>query len=231
MVTINGGTISGGSRGVWIQDPSYDNSDEAAKLVVTSGASVNNVHFSVQTDCNVEISAAANAVGSVTSKAIPNGDILANVNGTYKLYDSVQDAFNEAGANGSVSLTHGVTLTSDVTVPNGVTVNLNGNTMFGANLVVPNGGSVNLTDSVGGGSATVNNAPVSGGNNVSVGADGTVSITPAATPGNPAPAAPVVENIYYIPATADNSNMALWSILALGLLTTAFVTRKKKAEN
>jgi len=45
------------------------------------------------------------------------------------------------------------------------------------------------------------------------------------------PAAPVVENVYYIPSTDDNSNMALWSILALALLTTAFVTRKRKSEN
>ena len=51
------------------------------------------------------------------------------------------------------------------------------------------------------------------------------------TNSNPTPAAPAVQNIYYVPATADNSHMALWSILALGLLTTAFVTRKKKAEN
>lgn len=55
------------------------------------------------------------------------------------------------------------------------------------------------------------------------------------TPNNPAPApapaAPTVQNIYYVPATADNSHMALWSVLALGLLSTAFVTRKKKAEN
>ena len=57
------------------------------------------------------------------------------------------------------------------------------------------------------------------------------------TPNDPAPvppaasAAPVVEDIYYIPATDDNSNMALWSILALALLSTAFVTRKRKNEN
>jgi len=51
-------------------------------------------------------------------------------------------------------------------------------------------------------------------------------------PANPVtPAAPVVEDIYYIPATDDNSNMALWSILALALLSTAFVTRKRKNEN
>ena len=49
--------------------------------------------------------------------------------------------------------------------------------------------------------------------------------------GTTAPEAPAVENIYYIPATDDNSNMALWSILALALLTTAFVTRRKKTEN
>ncbi|MBQ3210356.1 MAG: leucine-rich repeat domain-containing protein [Oscillospiraceae bacterium] len=45
------------------------------------------------------------------------------------------------------------------------------------------------------------------------------------------PTAPVVENVYYIPSTDDNSNMALWSILALALLSTAFVTRKRKNEN
>lgn len=59
-------------------------------------------------------------------------------------------------------------------------------------------------------------------------------LTPPAppAPANPVtPAAPVVEDIYYIPATDDNSNMALWSILALALLSTAFVTRKRKNEN
>ena len=59
-------------------------------------------------------------------------------------------------------------------------------------------------------------------------------VDPNPNPNNPAPvtpAAPVVEDIYYIPATDDNSNMALWSILALALLSTAFVTRKRKNEN
>ena len=55
--------------------------------------------------------------------------------------------------------------------------------------------------------------------------------TPPAPPAPVTPAAPVVEDIYYIPATDDNSNMALWSILALALLSTAFVTRKRKNEN
>jgi len=57
---------------------------------------------------------------------------------------------------------------------------------------------------------------------------------PVIAPNDPTPvtpAAPVVENVYYIPSTDDNSNMALWSILALALLTTAFVTRKRKSEN
>ena len=71
--------------------------------------------------------------------------------------------------------------------------------------------------------------------------DGQSTVPPAPVnppaPNNPAPvppaapAAPVVEDIYYIPATDDNSNMALWSILALALLSTAFVTRKRKNEN
>ena len=73
-------------------------------------------------------------------------------------------------------------------------------------------------------------------NNINAIGNVTVAVDPTAgIPNNPAapaaPAAPVVENIYYVPATADNSNMALWSILALALLTTAFVTRRKKTEN
>lgn len=74
--------------------------------------------------------------------------------------------------------------------------------------------------------------------NTSFGSSCMVVVTEAGAappaPNNPAPvapAAPVVENVYYIPATDDNSNMALWSILALALLTTAFVTRKRKTEN
>ncbi|MBQ8217041.1 MAG: Ig-like domain-containing protein [Oscillospiraceae bacterium] len=73
--------------------------------------------------------------------------------------------------------------------------------------------------------------------NTSLGSSCTVVVTeagaapPVINPNNPAPAAPVVEDIYYIPATDDNSNMALWSILALALLSTAFVTRKRKNEN
>ena len=56
-------------------------------------------------------------------------------------------------------------------------------------------------------------------------------VNPPSPDSSVVPAAPVVEDIYYIPATDDNSNMALWSILALALLSTAFVTRKRKSEN
>ena len=54
-------------------------------------------------------------------------------------------------------------------------------------------------------------------------------VNPAPAPA--APAAPVVENVYCVPGTADHSEMALWGVMAMLLTGTAFFTRKRKTEN
>lgn len=50
-------------------------------------------------------------------------------------------------------------------------------------------------------------------------------------PVNPAPAVPVVQNVYCVPGTADDSEMALWAVMAMLLVGIAFFTRKRKIEN
>lgn len=56
-------------------------------------------------------------------------------------------------------------------------------------------------------------------------------VNPNPAPAPAAPAAPVVENVYCVPGTADNSEMALWGVMAMLLTGTAFFTRKRKTEN
>lgn len=233
-VDVKGGTIVGGNGGIWVQNP--NSNQNPAKLTVASGSSVSKVQVSYSTTLNADISVAANAVNSVTATGVPAGEILANVNGTYGHYDSVKSAFDAAGENGSVGLAHSVDLSSDVSVPNGVTVNLNGNSVTGANLVAPNGGSMNVTDSVGGGSAKVNGNDVTGGNRVTVGTDGTTTVGPIpATPNNPGGTTPVVPaadpNPYGVPSTGSERDTALMIVLAVlsGSVLLFSLRRKKEA--
>jgi len=230
-VDVKGGTIVGGNSGIWIQNP--NSNQNPAKLTAASGSSISKVNVSFSNALNADISVAANAVGSVTASGVPTGEILANVNGVYKAFDSVQAAFDAAGENGSVALAHEVVLNSDVSVPNGVTVNLNGNNVSGANLVVPNGGSVDITDSVGGGSANVNNNTVTGGNRVNVSTDGT-STAVGPIPAAPAPVtgAPAADpNPYGVPSTGSERDTALMIVLAVisGSVLLFSLRRKREA--
>lgn len=86
ILTVNGGTVEGANKSIWMQDPSKNSN--TGKLTVADGATLNgDVYLFVTADSvewPVEVSIAAGAVnGEVISANVPFGYEVVNENGIY----------------------------------------------------------------------------------------------------------------------------------------------------
>ena len=88
ILTVNGGTIEGDNKAIWMQDPSKN--ANTGKLTVGENAVINgDIYLSVtagSTEWPVEVSIAASAVnGEVLTGNVPSGYVVENVNGSYTI--------------------------------------------------------------------------------------------------------------------------------------------------
>ena len=118
ILTVNGGTIEGANKSIWVQDPSANNN--TGKITVVAGAVLNGDVYLYATagsaEWPVEVSIAASAVnGEVITGNMPNGYILEKKSGNWtvneyiakvgnKYYKSLQAAVDAANQYQSVTL-------------------------------------------------------------------------------------------------------------------------------
>jgi len=118
ILTVNGGTIEGDNKSIWVQDPSKNNN--TGKITVAAGAVLNGDVYLYATagsaEWPVEVSIAASAVnGEVITGNMPNGYILEKRSGNWtvneyiakvgnKYYKSLQAAVDAANQYQSVTL-------------------------------------------------------------------------------------------------------------------------------
>ena len=127
LLTVNGGTIEGANKSIWMQDPSKN--ANTGTLVVNEGATLNgDVYLFVtagSTEWPVSVSIAASAVnGEVLTGNVPEGYEVVEQNGVWTVvaYTEVSTAeeLTEALANGNnVSLSQDVNAESATTAPYG----------------------------------------------------------------------------------------------------------------
>ena len=153
ILTVNGGTIEGANKSIWVQDPSKN--ANTGKITVAAGATLNGDVYLYATagsaEWPVEVSIAASAVnGEVITGNMPNGYILEKKSGNYTVqkyaavigtqyYRTLAEAV-EAAKNKSVitllcdSESAGIVIDKNVTIDfNGFTCTLNGDAAGSAN--------------------------------------------------------------------------------------------------
>ena len=138
ILTINGGTIEGANKSVWMQDPSK-NANTGELTVSESAKLIGDVYLYVtpgSTEWPVEVSianAAFEGESTVLTGNVPYGYVVENANGTWgvrtatyvaqigeKKYESLQAAINAATAGQTVTLL--ADITEDVTVNKSLTI-------------------------------------------------------------------------------------------------------------
>jgi len=142
ILTINGGTIEGANKSVWMQDT--NKSANPGTLTIGENATIKgDVYLFVtegSTEWPVEISIDADALidgSTVVTGNVPAGYDVANVNGVYGVYFGVAkigDAYFATLANAiaaavdgdTITLLDNVTLTETLVIEKSVTVDLNG---------------------------------------------------------------------------------------------------------
>ncbi len=147
ILTINGGTIEGANKSVWMQDPSK-NANTGELTVSESAKLIGDVYLYVtpgSTEWPVEVSianAAFEGESTVLTGNVPDGYVVENANGTWgvrtatyvaqigeKKYESLQAAINAATAGQTVTLL--ADITEDVTVNKSLTIDGAGKTYTG----------------------------------------------------------------------------------------------------
>ena len=158
ILTVNGGTIEGTNKSIWMQDPSK-NSNTGTLTVAADAKLTGDVYLSVtagSTEWPVEVAVAAAALQG-ESKVLDNGNVpagyeLANVNGTYGVYNgaakigntyynSIAEAMTAAQAGDVVTILAGE-LTQNLDVKKAITVV--GQTDAEGNNLVKFNGKLNL---------------------------------------------------------------------------------------
>ena len=155
LLTVNGGTIEGANKSIWMQDPSKN--ANTGTLVVNEGATLNgDVYLFVtagSTEWPVEVSIAASAVnGEVLTGNVPENYVVENTNGVWTVKPKALADFEAAIAQGgNVTLSADITLLESVVIEGkNVVLDLNGKTVTaplfsafevknGAELTIKNG--------------------------------------------------------------------------------------------
>ena len=126
LLTVNGGTIEGANKSIWMQDPSKN--ANTGTLVVNEGATLNgDVYLFVtagSTEWPVSVSIAASAVnGEVLTGNVPEGYAVENINGVWVVneYTAVTSAteLDELLKNGkAVVMSNDITASANETTAN-----------------------------------------------------------------------------------------------------------------
>ena len=142
ILTVNGGTIEGANKSIWMQDPSK-NSNTGTLTVADDAKLTGDVYLYVtagSTAWPVEVSIAAAALqgeSKVTTGNVPAGYDLALVNGTYGVYtgvakigtayyDTLKDAVAAAQAGETITLIGNVEASEVILLGKSLTINGNG---------------------------------------------------------------------------------------------------------
>ena len=137
ILTVNGGTIEGANKSIWMQDPSKN--ANTGKLTVKEGAKLNgDVYLYVcegSAKWPVEVSIAASAVnGEVLSGNVPAGYQVCEVDGYWTVIaptkvSTAAELSAAVKAGGGVMLTDNIILTSTLMATEDVVIDLNGKTI------------------------------------------------------------------------------------------------------
>ena len=145
ILTVNGGTIEGANKSIWMQDPNK-NANSGTLTVSENAILKGDVYLYVtegSTEWPVAVSIASAALADeseVLTGNVPEGYAIYNENGAYSVgaaaarigetpYKTLAEAFAAAQAGETVELLADVTET--VTAPEGITLNGNGKTIDG----------------------------------------------------------------------------------------------------
>jgi len=138
ILTVNGGTIEGANKSIWMQDPNK-NANSGTLTVSENAKLVGDVYLFVtegSTEWSVQVSianAAFEGTSTVITGNVPEGYVVENANGTWGVrtanyvaevngtkYESIQAAIDAANAGETITLLADVT--EDVTVNKSVTI-------------------------------------------------------------------------------------------------------------
>ncbi|WP_208787243.1 hypothetical protein, partial [Enterococcus faecalis] len=146
ILTVNGGTIEGGNKSVWVQNANA--SDNPAQMAVSANAALNGsvlVSGSSAAAWALDLSVAAAALqgdATVTGSKLPATMTLKETNGVWGTaeavatvdgvgYATLAEAFAAAQDGETIKLIRDIELTEGVTVNGKVTIDLNGKTITG----------------------------------------------------------------------------------------------------
>ena len=170
ILTVNGGTIEGANKSIWLQDPSK-NANTGTLTVGANAVIKGDIYLFVtagSTEWPVEVSIAASAIvsGEVLTGNVPEGYAVQESNGiigvvevTYVAevngvkYESLQDAINAANG-GTVTLLDNIELDAPIVVTGTVILDLAGytikyNSTVQGEAMITNRGNLTINDSVG----------------------------------------------------------------------------------
>ena len=161
ILTINGGTIEGANKSVWMQDPSV-NANTGTLTVAPEAELKGDVYLFVtagSTEWPVEVSIAADALADdseVVTGNVPAGYDVVKTNGVYGVvetfeatidgvkYPTLADAFAAAQDGDTVKLLQDVATDESVAVNANITLNLNGMTITGTDNSTGSFGLINV---------------------------------------------------------------------------------------